>query len=367
MLTPIHNSTFAPHTQPWERKKEKLLICLDYFFVPFLCLLLTQQRQHKQQLVWLLCDMNDFFCRLLGHFNICRLHFWLVFPTTTPSVHISFKHKCPLRLKEHQQQQSVAQLNVQQSSLGAIYVQKWSSRVTTVKNTSFRLVDTTKEFQRHEMSIYLFSSSFFTSSNRRRRRCKRRKVFSWKLIAFFSSSFFIPYSRHGSNNVGIFQRHNHSVLHHSHSLVRRSIRCNLLSYDAHKAPLAEVSLFCCITQILFVRLLWHAHHEQICISESTEIISVWDAIVVNELPFASFFSAAIVKLATPSCGSRCARAHQPARILSLNWIFIVNRRLSTANKFTVARINSPSLSLTHNFNYFHHLADGFLAFLGLVS
>lgn len=72
------------------------------------------------------------------------------------------------------------------------------------------------------------------------------------------------------------------------------------------------------------------------------------------------FFAAIVKLATPSCGiSLCESSSASEDSLALNWIFIVNRRLSTTNKFTVARINSPSLSLTHNFNYFHHLAEWF--------
>lgn len=64
-----------------------------------------------------------------------------------------------------------------------------------------------------------------------------RKVFLMKINWFL----LFLYSRHGSNNVRIFQWHNDSILHYSYSLVRWSIWCNLLSYNANKTSLVKVS------------------------------------------------------------------------------------------------------------------------------
>lgn len=55
----------------------------------------------------------------------------------------------------------------------------------------------------------------------------------------------VPFSlfcRHGSNYVGVFQRHNDSLLYHSDCMDCWSVRCNLLHYANHQKTLAEV---CC--------------------------------------------------------------------------------------------------------------------------
>lgn len=180
MLTPTPNNTFAPHTQSWERKKEKLLICLDYFFVPFLSLPFCSRNNDNTSSN--LCDS-------------CAI--WMIFSvvcsgTLTFVAFTSDSHSPPTTERTHfiqaqvsSQAKRTAPAAVSRSikcstilSWSDICVRSWSSRVTTVENTSFRLVDTTKEFQRHEMSIYFFSTLIFTSSNRRRRRCAKDEKFS---------------------------------------------------------------------------------------------------------------------------------------------------------------------------------------------